>query len=165
MKIGMFAGPVRRASATWVAGMSRSDGAKVELASASPSPVIVWQAAQFAANSVAPSERLAPWRLTCGMYGVAGHSVLRYVAIASAWRWSSRAGRRIGWVMFVATAGMRPDSIQKSMVAGPTCCEVREPAALGRQRRRDAVRRHPVAPAAVLRVQRSRRAENSAGVV
>jgi len=41
VKRGMFAGPVRTASTTSKAGMLRSDGEKVSLASASPSPSIV----------------------------------------------------------------------------------------------------------------------------
>ena len=69
MKRGMLPGPVRIASATWVAGMWRIDGEKVLKASASPSPSIVWQAAQLSAKSVAPSETLASLRLTVGIAG------------------------------------------------------------------------------------------------
>ena len=65
-KRGMLAGPVRMASATCWAVMRRfcSDGALVPKASASPAPVMVWQAAQLSENRSAPTDWSAPFR--CG---------------------------------------------------------------------------------------------------
>src|SRR3984957_21215830 len=85
-KRGMLAGPVRIASTTCCAVMERfcKDGALVEKASASPAPVMVWQAAQLSENRSAPTDWFAPWRCGKGTAGTEGASEFTQAAISSA---------------------------------------------------------------------------------